>query len=473
MFNDFQELASYVKEKEIELLDIKVTDIKGRWRHLSIPSSQLSQGLFEKGFGFDGSNYGYAPIESSDMVFVPDLSTAFEDPFWECRTLSFLGTVKEITREGFSPYSGDPRMILRNAIRKMKDLGIADEFIVGPEFEYYLFDDVRFWDEPWGHGYRVASSQTGWNMDPDECNGANEMHSGTAYHMESPWDGYKDLRTEAALLIDRIATDVKYHHHEVGPAGQQEIEVQLGEASRLADASMLIKYIIRNTAARRGVTATFMPKPAFGEAGNGLHVHMLLKKDGRSVFAGPDTNYAGLSDLALNFMGGILHHTPALMGLVCPSTNSYKRLVRGYEAPIAIAYATANRSGAIRIPGYAKDPESRRFEFRSGDATANMYLMLASLLMAGLDGVRKQIDPVASGFGPLEKNIYEESEGIKLLPATLSQAMDELDNDKDFLMESGVFPEHFLSHWIKVKRQEEAMVNTRVSGKEYELYLGC
>jgi len=473
MFKDFNELEAYVKEKGIELLDIKVTDIQGRWRHLSIPASRLSPGLFEKGFGFDGSNYGYAPIESSDMVFVPEISTAFEDPFWECRTLSFLGTVKEITSGGFVPYAGDPRMILKNAIQLMRDSGVADEFIVGPEFEYYLFDDARFWDEPWSSGYRITSRQTGWNVDPEEFPGANEMHSGTAYHMDSPMDVYRDLRTEAALMIDRIAADVKYHHHEVGLSGQQEIEVQLGEAFHLADASMIIRYIIRNTAARRGVTATFMPKPAFGEAGNGLHVHMLLRKNGRSVFAGPDKNYAGLSDIALHFLGGILLHTPALMGLVCPSTNSYKRLVRGYEAPIAIAFATGNRSGAIRIPGYAKDPESRRFEFRSGDGTANMYLMFASLLMAGLDGVRRKTDPVGSGFGPLEKNIYEETQGIKLLPDSLDQAMNELEKDNDFLKEGGVFPEHFLSHWIRVKREEAKTVNTRVTGKEFELYFGC
>lgn len=473
MFKSYDELAAFVRENEIEMLDVKVTDIGGRWRHLSIPASRLSPKLFEKGFGFDGSNYGYAPIESSDMVFVPDFRTAFVDPFWERNTLSFLGNVKEITSDGFVPYGGDPRVILQNAIKTMKNMNVADEFVVGPEFEYNIFDGVRFNDDISGSGYSIISSPSGWNVEAEVLEGGNQMKPCKGYHIDSPHDIYRDLRAEASWLIDQMGIDVKYHHHEVGSNGQQEIEVQLDEAMKLADASLLIRYIIRNTAANNGLTATFMPKTTFGEAGNGFHVHMLLRKNGKSLFAGPDSNYGGLSDTALNFLGGILVHTPALMGLVCPSTNSYRRLVRGYEAPIAIAFATGNRSGAIRIPGYAKDPESRRFEFRSGDATSNVYLMFASLLMAGLDGVKNRIDPMKGGFGPLEKNIYEQAEGIKLLPASLDEALDELEKDHSFLTESGVFTDHFLSHWIRVKRGEAVEVKARVTGKEYELYYNC
>lgn len=473
MFTSYDELARYVTEQKVEMLDIKVTDIQGRWRHLSIPASRLSEKLFEKGFGFDGSNYGYAPIESSDMVFVPDYRTAFLDPFWERKTLSFLGSVKEITSEGFSPYGGDPRMILKKAIQVMKDRGIADEFIVGPEFEYNIFDGVQFWDEISGSGYNIISRPSGWNVEDEALENGGQLPKCSGYHIDAPQDIYRDLRAEAAWLIDKLGIDVKYHHHEVGSNGQQEIEVQLDEAMKLADASLLIKYIIKNSAAQHGLTATFMPKSTFGEAGNGLHVHMMLRKDGKSVFAGPDSNYAALSDTALHFLGGILTHTPALLGLVCPSTNSYRRLVRGYEAPIAIAFATGNRSGAIRIPGYAKDPEARRYEFRSGDATANIYLMFASLLMAGLDGVKNRIDPMKGGFGPLEKNIYENSDGIKLLPASLDEALDELEKGSAFLTSEGVFSEHFLAHWIKVKRQEAVEVKARVTGKEYEMYYNC
>ncbi len=473
LFSSYGELVGYVKEQEVEMLDIKVTDIQGRWRHLSIPASRLSEKLFDKGFGFDGSNYGYAPIESSDMVFVPDFRTAFIDPFWERNTLSFLGSVKEITSEGFKPYGGDPRMILKKAIQVMKDMDIADEFIVGPEFEYNIFDGVQFRDELSGSGYKIISRPSGWNVEDEALEGGHQLPPCRAYHIEAPHDIYRDLRSEAALLIDQLGIDVKYHHHEVGTNGQQEIEVQLDEAMKLADASMLIKYIVKNSAAKYGLTATFMPKTTFGEAGNGLHVHMLMRKDGKSIFAGPDSNYAALSDTALHFLGGILTHTPALMGLVCPSTNSYRRLVRGYEAPIAIAFATGNRSGAIRIPGYAKDPEARRFEFRSGDATANIYLMFASLLMAGLDGVRNRIDPMKGGFGPLEKNIYEQTGGIKLLPASLDEALDELEKGHSFLTSDDVFSEHFLTHWIRVKRREAVEVKARVTAKEYELYYNC
>ncbi len=473
MFASYQELEAYVRNEGVEMLDFKVTEISGKWRHLSIPASRLSPKLFEKGFGFDGSNYGYAVIESSDMVFIPDVTTAFVDPFWERPTLSFLGGVYEIRPEGFRLFSGDSRSILRNALEVMRRETAADQFVIGPEFEFYIFDSVRHWNRMHEAGFAVDAEQAEWRTDDEEGSGF-QVPRKKGYHVDAPGDLRRDLRAEMAARVDGLGVKVKYHHHEVGGPGQHEIEVELGEAAHLADATMLVKYVIKNTAFEHGSTATFMPKPLFGEAGSGMHVHMQLFREGKSLFAGPDTNYAGLSDLALAFMGGILAHTPALMALGGPSTNSYRRLVRGYEAPIAIAFATGNRSAVIRVPGYAKDPESRRFEFRSGDATCNPYLFYAALLLAGLDGVRRSLDPVQEGFGPLEKNIYEVAgHELKLLPASLDEALDALLADGDFLTADGVFSRTFLEHWVTLKRREAKAVAERPTPQEFDLYYDC
>ncbi len=474
MFDNYRNLVNYVEENNIEMLDFKITELTGRWRHLTIPAARLSEEIFQDGFGFDGSNYGYTAVESSDMIFVPDYQTAFFDPFWEKPTLSFMGDIYEITAEGRKPFNKDARIILNQAVEKLRKTGLADQFIIGPEYEFHILDNVSYWNHPHNSGFLLESRQADWHTEDLEDNSGYKIAPEDGYHKDAPHDINRNLRAEISLAIEKMGIDIKYHHHEVGGPGQHEIEVKPDDALKLSDASMIIKYFVKNLAFKYNKTATFMPKPFYGEAGNGLHVHMQLFKDGRSVFAGPDNNYAGLSRLALNFMGGILLHTPALMGLVAPSTNSYKRLVRGYEAPVAVCFATGNRSAVIRIPGYATSPEKRRFEFRPGDAAGNTYLTFAALLMAGLDGIEKGIDPIKSGYGPIDKNMYnltpEEKARLVFLPDNLETALKALKDDYQFLLADNVFSEGLINDWIKTKKRESEIVNNYPHPKEFDLY---
>ena len=474
MFTNYNDLVKYVKNNDIEMLDFKIPELQGGWRHLTIPVQRLSKELFEEGFGFDGSNYGYADIESSDMVFIPDFKTAFKDPFWEMPTLSFMGDIHEIKPDGKKPFINDPRRIFKRALDFMEDKEIADQFIICPEFEYYVFDHISHWNNPHTSGFNIDSNQAHWNSGEIENNIGYKVGKKDGYHKGAPSDINRNLRAKTTMELEKLGIDVKYHHHEVGGPGQHEIETKRGEARQLADKSMLIKYFVKNMAFRYGKTATFMPKPIFGEAGNGFHVHMQLFKDGKSIFNGPDSNYAGLSDKALYFMGGVLKHTPALMGITAPSTNSYKRLVKGYEAPVAICFSTANRSAVMRIPGYATDPQKKRFEFRSGDAAGNPYLTFAALLLAGIDGIEKEIDPVDLGYGPIDKNIYdlssEEESKLEFLPGTLNEALYELDEDHEFLTKGNIFTEDLIQSWIKSKRKESEKVSNYPNPKEMEMY---
>jgi glutamine synthetase len=474
MFTDYNELVEYVEDNDIKMLDFKVPELTGNWRHLTMPVQRLSEELFEEGFGFDGSNYGYADIESSDMVFIPDFTTAFKDPFWEMPTLSFLGDIYEIKPEGKKPFINDSRTIFKRALDLMEKEDIADQFILGPEFEYYIFDHISQWNEPHAAGFNIDSYQAHWNSDEVEDNLGYKVGLKNGYHKDAPHDIYRNLRANTTIELENLGIDVKYHHHEVGGAGQHEIETKRGDGRKMADDSMMIKYFVKNMAFRYGKTATFMPKPLHGEAGNGFHVHMQLFKEGESIFAGSDGNYAGLSETALHFMGGVLKHTPALMGITAPSTNSYKRLVKGYEAPVAICFSTANRSAVIRIPGYAIDPQKRRFEFRPGDASGNPYLTFAALLMAGIDGIENEIDPVNSDYGPIDKNIYdlspEEESKLQFLPGTLNEALFALAEDHDFLTRGNIFTEDLINSWIKTKRKESKEVGNYPNPKEMELY---
>jgi len=471
MFKNLEELKSYVEGNNIEMLDFKITELNGRWRHLTVPAARLSKEIFESGFGFDGSNYGYATIEASDMIFIPDLGTAFLDPFWERPTLSFLGNIYEITDEGKKLFNQDARTILSRAVNKLKNTGIADQFIIGPEFEFHIFDEIYFQNKANNSGYYINSRQAEWNND----NAGFKISGDDGYHKDAPHDLNRNIRSEISLAIENIGIDVKYHHHEVGGPGQHEIEVKMADALTLGDGSMKIKYLIKNIAHKHGKIATFMPKPMYGEAGNGFHVHMQLFKNGKSIFAGPEDNYAGLSDIALNFMGGVLKHTPALMALNAPSTNSYKRLVRGFEAPVVICFASSNRSAVIRIPGYATAPEKRRFEFRPGDASGNPYLNFASLLMAGLDGIEKKLDPIAMGMGPYDKNMYElspnEAAKLTFLPQNLNESLDALKNDHNFLLKDNVFTKELAFNWIDMKKEESKIINNYPHPKEFDYYL--
>lgn len=471
MIFNFHELQEFIRAQEVRVLDFKIVDLAGRWRHLSIPACRLNQEIFQQGFGFDGSNYGYSKIENSDMVYIPDLKTAFLDPFNEEKTLSFLGRVYEISGGMQFQSHQDPRAIMQKSVNYLKDIGLADEFIIGPEFEFYIFDNIRYQNSMQKAYYTIDSLQAHWSMGDADSNQGYKVRKKGGYHIDAPNDIHRDLRNKMTLALEENGVPVKYHHHEVGGPGQQEIELKMGEAFEAADYSLLIKYFIKNIAFKAGKTATFMPKPLAGEAGNGFHVHMQLFKKGQTIFS-DDNGLAGLSKEALHFMGGVLYHAPALMGIVAPSTNSYKRLVKGYEAPVAICFGSSNRSAVIRIPSYARDADKRRFEFRAPDSSGNPYLTYAAILMAGLDGVKREFDPVALGYGPVEQNVYllKSLEKIRFLPSNLEQALLALENDHGFLLEGDVFTCEFIKNWIKVKRSEQQEIDYYPHPKEFELY---
>ena len=386
------------------------------------------------GIGFDASNYGYAVVEKSDMVFIPDPATAQIDPFCEVSTLSMTGNAMIIDYPHNRPLDQYPRNIVLAAEQYMRDTGIADTMLILPEFEFYLFDDVA---------WKVAPNEIGMSLDAEQAH----------------WNG--DINGRGVIVP------------EVGGAGQFEIEPKLGEMSKMADATMLIKYIIHNTALKYGKSATFMPKPVYGEAGSGMHVHMLLLKDGEPVFS-DDNGYSHLSREAHWFMGGLLKHIHSLCAITNPSTNSFKRLVPGFEAPVTVGYATSNRSAVIRIPAYAKTPNMRRFELRNPDATCNPYFCYAALLMAGLDGIENKIDPHENGWGPYDVNLYtlsdEEKAKLQGLPTSLDAALDALEADHDYLTKGGVFPEALLRSFIAAKRRECAAMAAIPHPAEFERY---
>lgn len=453
MFQNVQEIQDFIREKEIQFVDFKMIDFRGRWKHLTIPAVRFTEDIMENGIGFDGSNYGYAMVENSDMVFIPDISTAVMDAFVQAPTLSMIGDVMVIEHPQNRPFEQYPRNVAKRAVEYMKELGIADEMIIGPEYEFHVFDGMSCTERPDEIGYRLKSKESVWSSSlPAEENNGFHIRPHDGYHADQPGDRTFDLRNAICQELARWGVDVKYHHHEVGGSGQLEVEVELGEMTRLADATMAAKYVIRNTAAAHGMTATLMPKPIMGEAGNGMHVHMLLKKDGNPVFY-DENNYAQLSQTAMYFIGGLLTHIRSLCALTNPSTNSYKRLIPGFEAPVTIGYAMANRSAVVRIPAYVKSPDKKRFELRNPDATCNPYYAYAAILMAGLDGVRNQIDPAGHNWGPFDFNLFELSEDEKKklghLPSSLDEALKALEEDHEYLTAGGVFPEALIQNWIR------------------------
>ncbi len=455
MGKSIQDIVKFIKDNDIKMVDFKMVDINGQFRHVTIPAYSFSEETMEKGIGFDASNYGYAVVEKSDMVFIPDPDTAMIDPFCEVPTLTMSGNAMIIDSPANRPLAQYPRNIVLAAEKFMRDSGVADQMFILPEFEFYLFDQVGWEIQPNSISACVDAQQSYWNSF-DEGLG-HIVPKQKAYHIAKPFDTSYECRSEMCLLMEQAGIKVKYHHPEVAASGQFEIEPQLGEMSKMADATMTIKYIIKNTAAKYGKSATLMPKPIYGEAGSGMHVHMLLMKDGKPVFS-DDAGYAHLSETAHYFIGGLLKHIGALCAISNPSTNSFKRLVPGFEAPVTVGYATSNRSAVIRIPAYAKQPEERRFEIRNPDATCNPYFCYAALLMAGLVGVKNKIDPHANGWGPFDVNLYnlpeEEKAKLQGLPTSLEGALDALEADYGFLMEGGVFPEELIKNFIKTKRDE-------------------
>ena len=471
MENKVQKIMDLIREKNIQMVDFKMVDISGQYRHVSILAKDFDESVMKNGIGFDASNYGYAVVEKSDMVFIPDPDTAVIDPFCQIPTLSMTGNAMIIDSPQNRPLAQYPRNIVLAAEQYMRDTGIADTIMILPEFEFYLFDQVGWEVKPNSIGVSLDAAQAHWNSAVEGM--GNIVAKQKNYHIAKPFDISYEARSEMCLLMADAGIEINYHHPEVGAAGQYEIEPKLGQLSKMADATMLIKYIVHNVARKYGLSATFMPKPVYGEAGSGMHVHMLLLKDGQPVFS-DDNGYAHLSKTAHYFMGGLLKHIASLCALTNPSTNSFKRLVPGFEAPVTVGYATSNRSAVIRIPAYAKEPTLRRFELRNPDATCNPYFCYAAILMAGLDGVKNQIDPHEQGWGPYDFNLFhlsdEEKKKLTGLPTSLEEALDALEADHDYLTAGGVFPQELLNNWIASKRAECRQMSAIPHPVEFEKY---
>jgi len=467
-----EETCKLVKDKNFEMVDFKVIDLIGRWYHITIPASQFGEKTFVDGIGLDASSYsGYKKVAAGDMKIIPDGTTAMLDPSCEVKTLSLICDIFEA--DG-SPYSRYPRNVARKAEAYMSQIQ-KGKALFSPEYEFYIFDGVEYESGINRSFYYLDSAEAFWNTGSGEhSNIGYKFCKGKGYHGIPPADITFNLRSEMTKLIEEAGVTVKYHHHEVGGPGQVEIEVLHDTLLRSADAAMIIKYIVKNTAYRNQKVANFMPKPLYQEAGSGMHVHQYISDNGISLFHDP-AGYSCLSNLALNYIGGLLKHGPALLALTNPSTNSYKRLVPGYEAPVNLFFAAANRTAAIRIPTYEVTEQGTRIEFRPPDATCNPYLALAAMLMAGLDGIEKNIDTAAEGFGPFEVDIAEipekEREKIKVLPTSLEDALSELKNDHDFLLKGGVFTEDLIDAWIQYKLENEVEpLRGRPHPYEFELY---
>lgn len=465
--SDVQQLA---KEARVKIVDLKFVDLPGVWQHFSIPAEDLDEDLFHDGIGFDGSSIrGYQQIHESDMLLVADPESAYVDPNLEIPTLSLICNVRDpITLQ---PYNRDPRYIAQKAELYLKGSGIADVSYWGPELEFYIFDDVRY-DQTAQSGYYFIDSDEGvWNTGRSETpNLGYKIRHKEGYFPVPPADTLQDLRSEIILQMKQVGVPVEAHHHEVGTAGQGEIDMKYAPLTKMADNVMYYKYIIRNVARKHKKVATFMPKPIFGDNGSGMHTHQSLWNGETNLFY-DSQGYGLVSTTAMHYIGGLLKHAPALLAFCAPTTNSYRRLVPGYEAPVNLAYSQRNRSAAVRIPVYSKSPKSKRIEFRCPDPSANPYLCFAAQLMAGLDGIANRIDP----GGALDKDLYdlepEEAAGIKSTPGSLGEVLDALEQDHEWLLRGDVFTADVIQTWLKYKRERElAPVNLRPVPYEFFLY---
>ena len=471
-----EEVLRFAKENGAKMVDLKFTDLPGTWQHFSIPFNALEESIFEEGLFFDGSSVrGFQAINESDMLVIPDATTAFMDPFTAVPTLSLIC---DIAHPGSrKPYSRDPRYIARKAEEYVKSSGIADTAYFGPEAEFYVFDHVQYTSSDNIQSVEVDSDEAAWNTNratrhDGSRNLGHSMRVKGGYFPVAPNDTMQDLRSEMALQLEALGILVEAQHHEVGAAGQAEIDIRFGTLLKTADNILLYKYVIKNIARKYGKTATFMPKPVYGDNGSGMHTHQSLWKDEKPLFYDAD-GYAKLSQMARHYVGGILMHAPALMALAAPTTNSYKRLVPGFEAPVNLVFSKGNRSAAVRIP-LTDSPKSKRIEFRPPDPTANPYLLFAALLMAGLDGVKRGIDPSDFGYGPVDKDLYhmsaEELHEISSVPGSLEESLKALENDHAFLLEGGVFTSDVLEKYIELKREENDVVRLRPTPVEFSLY---
>jgi glutamine synthetase len=464
-----KEVLNMVKENGAKVVDLRFMDFPGLWQHLTVPISELAESSFEDGFGFDGSSIrGWQPIHASDMLVIPDATSAKMDPFYEAPTLVLIcNIVDPITREA---YSRDPRNIARKAEAYLKSSGIGDTAYFGPEAEFFIFDDIRFESTRFSAFYKIDSIEGSWNTGRDEGpNLGYKPRPKEGYFPVPPMDKFQDLRTEMVLTLENLGIEIEAQHHEVATAGQAEIDMRFKPMLQMADQLMWFKYVLKNVAYRRNHTVTFMPKPLFGDNGTGMHTHISIWKKNQPLFAGD--KYAGISQEALYAIGGILKHCRALTAFTNPTTNSYKRLVPGFEAPVNLAYSSRNRSAAVRIPMYSPSPKAKRIEFRTPDPSCNGYLAFSAMLMAAIDGIQNKIDP----GDPLDKNIYnlppEELAEIPSAPGSLEEAIEALKADQEFLLKGDVFTQDAIDMWIEYKTENEINdVKLRPHPHEFYLY---
>ncbi|ROQ93592.1 type I glutamate--ammonia ligase [Desulfosoma caldarium] len=464
-----EEVLAFAKEHNAQMVDLRFLDFPGIWQHFTMPIHELDASSFEDGFGFDASSIrGWQPINASDMLVIPDPDTAVMDPFFQVPTLTLIcNIVDPVTKER---YTRDPRYIAHKAESYLRFTGIGDTAYFGPEAEFFIFDDIRYASAA-HYGYYFIDSEEGiWNSGREENPnlGYKPRHK-EGYFPVPPTDALQDIRTEMVLMMQQVGIEVECHHHEVATAGQAEIDMRFAPLVKMGDQLMWFKYIIKNVARKHKKTVTFMPKPLFGDNGSGMHTHLSLWKDGTPLFAGD--RYAGLSEMALHAVGGILRHAAALCAFTNPTTNSYKRLVPGYEAPVNLAYSSRNRSASIRIPMYSPSPKAKRIEIRFPDPSCNGYLAFSALLMAALDGIENRIDPGE----PLDKDIYalspEELANVPSTPGSLEEALKALENDHDFLLKGDVFTEDVIAKWLEYKRSNEVdPVRLRPHPYEFMLY---
>jgi glutamine synthetase len=471
-----ENVLKLIQDKKIEFVDFRFVGLSGKAQHITLPVSEVSEETFVNGVAFDGSSIpGFRGIEESDMVMMPDTGSVYVDPFTAHPTLVVMCNI--FTPDG-ERYDRDPRSIAQKAEAYLQQTGIGTAAYFAPESEFFIFDDVRFESGINTSSYFVDSSEAIWNTNRKEEGGnlGFKIPIKGGYVPVAPADSQQDIRSEMVRLLQETGLRVERHHHEVATAGQAEINFRFDTLTKTADNLMKYKYIVHNVARQYGKVATFMPKPLFGDNGSGMHVHQSIFKEGEPLFYEKGA-YANLSKTALYYIGGILYHAPALIALTNPSTNSFKRLVPGYEAPVNLVFSKGNRSAAIRIPVAAVTPKGCRIEFRTPDSTANPYLAFSAMLLAGLDGIKRKIDPVALGYGPFDKNIYElsdeEKKEIRSVPGSLDEALDALEADHDFLLEGDVFTKAFIDNYVAFKRAEAKAVSIRVHPHEFGLYFDC
>jgi len=464
-----KEVLALIREKDVQAVDLRFMDFPGLWQHFTVPADTLTENTFEEGLGFDGSSIrGWQAINESDMLVIPQPETAFVDPFCKDTTLTMICNIQDpLTKED---YSRDPRNVGRKAVNYMKSTGIADIAYFGPELEFFVFDDIRYDQNQHSGYYFIDSVEGAWNTGKDEKpNLGYKLRYKEGYFPVPPSDALHDIRSEMMLTMIKCGLKVEAQHHEVATGGQGEIDMRFAPLVDMADNVLKYKYIVKNVAKKHGKSATFMPKPLFLDNGSGMHVHTSLWKNGVNLFAG--SGYAGLSDMALYAIGGLLRHAPALCGFTNPTTNSYKRLVPGYEAPVNLAYSRRNRSASIRIPVYSPNPKAKRVEFRCPDASSNPYLAFSAMLMAMIDGIKNRIKPGE----PLDKDIYdlepEELAKVPKTPGDLSEALDNLERDHEFLLQGDVFTKDVISTWIWYKREKEIdAIRLRPHPYEFMMY---